>query len=333
VGAGGAAGARPLGRLAALLLALAAPGAGAALGPFERNHPKAEEGLAALAEGRYEDALRAFGEAKAELPGSLELDYDRAQVLARMGRVGEAKELFARLSRAGPPALQQKSAYNLGNLHAQLSERQEAIAAYRRALALDPADADARHNLEVVLRNLPPPQPPAPDGGTPDGGREDGGPPPDAGREDGGERRDAGADGGPGDGGRSQPGDGGADAGQGDAGQGDGGPGDGGRQDGGGPGDGGPRDGGQDGGEGQGEGQGEGPQPRDAGAGGGEDGGTGSPEEAEQPEPGDGGVPHGGEMSREEAERLLDTLKQSERNLQLWRFQRKKEPRNDEKDW
>ncbi len=32
--------------------------------------------------------------------------------------------------------------------------------------------------------------------------------------------------------------------------------------------------------------------------------------------------------------RLLDAMKQNEKNLQLWRFQQKKRPRNpNEKDW
>ena len=41
------------------------------------------------------------------------------------------------------------------------------------------------------------------------------------------------------------------------------------------------------------------------------------------------------QIDRQEAERLLDAMKQNERNLQLWRFQqREKKPRrSNEKDW
>ena len=40
------------------------------------------------------------------------------------------------------------------------------------------------------------------------------------------------------------------------------------------------------------------------------------------------------DIDRQEAERLLDAMKQNEKNLQLWRFQQKKKPRKpNEKDW
>jgi hypothetical protein len=48
----------------------------------------------------------------------------------------------------------------------------------------------------------------------------------------------------------------------------------------------------------------------------------------------DGGVGRAGGFDRSEAERLLDAMRQNERNLQLWRFQQKKRQRKpDEKDW
>jgi Ca-activated chloride channel family protein len=42
--------------------------------------------------------------------------------------------------------------YNIGTSHAQLESWNGAIAAYEKVLRLDPAHADARHNLELVLR-------------------------------------------------------------------------------------------------------------------------------------------------------------------------------------
>jgi hypothetical protein len=40
-------------------------------------------------------------------------------------------------------------------------------------------------------------------------------------------------------------------------------------------------------------------------------------------------------MSKREAERMLDSLKNTERNLQMWRFRPEKEKRRraNEKDW
>jgi hypothetical protein len=51
----------------------------------------------------------------------------------------------------------------------------------------------------------------------------------------------------------------------------------------------------------------------------------------------DEGRPDGGgeDLSQREVERILDSLKQDERNLQLWRFQQKKKKsrKPNAKDW
>ncbi|RKH34250.1 tetratricopeptide repeat protein [Corallococcus sp. CA031C] len=313
---------------------LALPGPAWAVGPLEKDHPLVQRGREAYAAGRYEDALRDFEAAKKERPSDPIVEFNRADALAKLGRAAEAREAFKQVAESSrQPDLAQKSWYNLGNLAATAGDRKEALKSYRRALTLDPTDPLARHNYEVVLRDLPPNQN-QPDGGADggqdggdDGGRPDGGE--DGGRkEDGGSPVDGGTDAGP-DGGSDGGTDGGAPDGGGDGGSdgggGDGGPGDGGGEDGGradGGGDGG-ADGGADGGGDDGEGD-----PKDGGA----DGGSESEEESES-NPRDGGSPEG-DVDRQEAERLLDAMKQNEKNLQLWRFQQKKKPRKpNEKDW
>ena len=48
----------------------------------------------------------------------------------------------------------------------------------------------------------------------------------------------------------------------------------------------------------------------------------------------DAGLGEAGQLDRRDTERLLDAVRQSEKNLQLWRFQQKKQPRKpNEKDW
>jgi len=308
------------------LAGLALPHPAWASGLLEADHPLVAEGRAAYEAGKYEEALAAFEAAKKERPDDAAVEFNRAVALAQLGRVAEAKSAFQRVAEAKQPELQQKAWYNLGNVHAGMGERKEALTSYRKALKLDPSDALARHNYEVVLRNLPPPQQKGgPDGGTDGGGGGDGG------------RPDAGPDGGQkGDGGR--PVDGGVDGGDGgsDAGSGQDGGSDGGTD--GGGGDGG-SDGGADGGQ-QGEGQGDGGSDAGTDAGsaegegdgrdGGADGGTESEEQSV--EESDGGMSPE-DIDRQEAERLLDAMKQNEKNLQLWRFQQKKQRKPNEKDW
>ncbi len=317
-----------------LVVSLVLPSPVWAAGPLERDHPLVEQGREAYTAGRYEDALAAFEAAKKERPNDATVDFNRADALAKLGRIEEAKTLFHAVTESNRADLRQKAWYNLGNLHATTGDRQEALKAYRRALTLDPQDMQARHNYEVVLRNLPPPQDHGQDGGT-DGGNDGGsdGGRPDAG-EDGGTKGDGGTpqDGGT-DGGEDGGADGGEDGGASDGGE-DGGTGDGGAdggEDGGadggeqGPpdkGDGG-ADGGADGGQDDGEGE-----PQDGGS----DGGSAGEHDSEASES-DGGSSESA-LDRQEAERLLDAMKQNEKNLQLWRFQQKKKQRKpNDKDW
>lgn len=313
---------------AALLLMLV-PCAALAMGPFEKNHPLVDKGTDAFNGGRFEEALGDFDAAAKERPKDHRVQYNRAVALHKLGRNPEARQALSQADEFDEAhELSAKIHYTLGNIAAADGDPKAAIKEYRKSLKADPNDGFARHNLEVLLRNLPPKQNSGADGGTPDGGRSDAGTRPDAGQ-DGGAHPDSGVDagtpdGGPNDGGQQDGGqtpDGGQDGGA------DGGP---------------PQDGGQgDGGKGD-AGQGEKEKPGDAGEGGqgrrgdtGADGGAdqhdaGQAEEAEPVEAGDGGA----QTEKRDAEKLLDSLKNNEKNLQLWRF-RQKTQRNDThgKDW
>lgn len=279
------------------------------MGPFEKNEPSVQRGIDAYQAGKYEDALQAFEEAKKALPNSAAVEFNRGNALFKLNRLDEAKEAYHHVAAMDPRELAAKDYYNLGDAWAQMGNKKEAMTAFRKALTLDPSDNMARHNLEVLLRDVPPPQN-QPDGGTdggqdagqPDGGRDGGAP--DAGRDGG---SDAGTDGGS-DGGQSG-GDGGTD-------------------------------GGSDGGQGKGRGNQRGdagqpqPKPDENGTDGGapDDGFDGGEQEQPQEWSPDAGVE--ANLSKKDAERLLDSMKQTEKNLQLWRFQVKKRSRKpNEKDW
>ncbi len=51
-------------------------------------------------------------------------------------------------------ALSAKIEYALGNHYARAERLSEALEAYKRSLLADPDDADAKHNLEVIARQL-----------------------------------------------------------------------------------------------------------------------------------------------------------------------------------
>lgn len=313
-------------RGAVVLVACLLAGRVEAAGPLEKNDPEVEAGTIAYDAQKFDDALAHYDKALTQKPTDARIQYNRGLALHKLNRNDEAKKAFnsaLELDRSGD--LAGKIHYNLGNVAAAAGEKKEAIGEYRQALRKNPDDPLARHNLEVLLKNLPPENSPGSDGGTPDAGGHDGGKPDagldggvtdggsDAGRPDGGQ-----PDGGGGDGGTSDAGsDAGADGGQngGDGGQGDGGSGDGGQ---------GEKDKAGDGGTSKDS------QPGDGGSDGGieeADGGMSEGDAARLP---DGGV----DVSKKDAEKLLDSLKSNEKNLQLWRFKQKtqkSEPNG--KDW
>ncbi len=317
---------RTAAKVAALAVVLLA-GQAQAAGPLEKNHPEVELGTLAYEAQKFDEALKHYDNALVDKPSDARVQYNRGLALHKLERNEEAKAAFQAaldLDRTGE--LAGKLHYNLGNVAAAMGDKQQAVKEYRAALRKNPDDALARHNLEVLLKNLPPEQSKGSDGGTPDGGGHDGGKP-DAGADGG--ATDGGTDGGRPDGGR--PDGGGGDAGPGDAGM------DAGVDGGDGKGDGGQGDGGAgDGGKGDKEekgdaGSSEKPKPADGGSDGGQDeqdGGT--PQEGKAQLLPDGGI----DVSRKDAEKLLDSLKSTEKNLQLWRF-KQKTPKSDPhgKDW
>jgi len=102
--------------------------------------------------GDYQAALTAYQELLAKRPDVDELSYNAGNALHRLESYERA---ITATSRALPPrqtALGVATYYSLGNHLLQLGRLEQAYAAYRSALLLDPNDADSKHNLEVVLR-------------------------------------------------------------------------------------------------------------------------------------------------------------------------------------
>jgi Ca-activated chloride channel family protein len=139
------------------------------------------------ASGAFDAALANYGTAQAKAPSLAELHYNAGNALDRAGQFDKAVEE----TRRALPARQDlvsRIEYALGNHFAGGGALNDALDAYKRALLADPADADAKHNLEVVTARLTPspaptatatPNPEAsatalggtpPSGGTPDTG-------------------------------------------------------------------------------------------------------------------------------------------------------------------
>ena len=135
-----------------------------------------QRGNEAYEEEAYEDALAAYQEAVGEPSESVEapppIDYNIGNTLHRLARYEEATvATTAALTATDDPVLLTRASYAVGNHAFKRGDLEAARQAYIAVLLRDPGDADAKHNLELVLRLLagdePPPatgqQPPPPD--------------------------------------------------------------------------------------------------------------------------------------------------------------------------
>ncbi|MPZ98256.1 MAG: VWA domain-containing protein [Dehalococcoidia bacterium] len=137
------------------------------------------EGNEAHEEGRFDDALAAYGRADELSPEDPAIDYNLGNSLHELRRFEEASVATgAALAATEDPELATRIHYALGGHAIMRGELEEARAAYIETLRRTPEDQDAKANLELVLRALAPtPTPPPGDQEGPGDGPQGGGTP------------------------------------------------------------------------------------------------------------------------------------------------------------
>jgi tetratricopeptide (TPR) repeat protein len=125
---------------------------------IEKPEPHVAEGNARAAHGDVEGALDEYDKARLPETGARAgaLAHNRASALLRAGDAKVAPRAIQEANRAlteGEASLKATAAYDLGYALEQAGKPDEAIAAYARALQLDPGDRDAKVNLELLLRD------------------------------------------------------------------------------------------------------------------------------------------------------------------------------------
>ncbi len=136
--------------IAALLAVLAACGRTEAQANNEAN--------IAFDQGEYEQALGEYEKVSKELPERPEPDYNSANARYRLEDYEQAQEeLEVALLDAyeeDEEELVASTQFNLGNVLFQAEEYEEAIESYKEVLRQNPDDVDAKHNLELALRQI-----------------------------------------------------------------------------------------------------------------------------------------------------------------------------------
>ena len=132
---------------AAVLLAPALAGAQAGRGAVEA-------GNRLYAEGRFDEAHEQYLEALRAAPDSPIVPFNNGNALYRTDEFQRAMEAYRQAAESGDPAVEAQAWYNLGNALYRQQQLQPALEAYKQALRRDPADVDAKHNLELTLEQL-----------------------------------------------------------------------------------------------------------------------------------------------------------------------------------
>jgi Ca-activated chloride channel family protein len=135
----------PLSALLLLPLALASS-------PLTREQPDVRAGNERLLAGDAAGALDRYAAAERAAGPRPEIDYDRGTALLRQGKTAEALAALRRAAERGDGALSSRALQNVGGALDAAGDRDGAIRAFADALARDPANDDARFDLEVLLR-------------------------------------------------------------------------------------------------------------------------------------------------------------------------------------
>jgi len=134
----------PLAALAALLLGAS---------PFVAEEPRVKEGNEKLLSGDAAAALERYDAAAREAGSRPEIEFDRGNALHALGRHAEAREAWRKAQEADPAgALSSRALQNTANALDAEGDQAGAARSLVEALRRDPANEDARYNLEVLRR-------------------------------------------------------------------------------------------------------------------------------------------------------------------------------------
>jgi Ca-activated chloride channel family protein len=115
---------------------------------------KNREGNRLFAQGKYEDAEKAYLDAQVKNPGRPEVLYNLGNSLIKQNKQDQGIQSLRQSIDKGDTGTKKNSWYNTGNALFSMGRFKDSADAFIQALRLDPADHDAKHNLELALKKL-----------------------------------------------------------------------------------------------------------------------------------------------------------------------------------
>jgi Ca-activated chloride channel family protein len=116
--------------------------------PRERT----DKSITAYRQGKAKEALPPADTAARLAPNDPTVQFDAGTAHLGAGDAREAVSLLEKAAKGAAPALSPAAHYNLGNAKLAAGDAAGAVEAYRQALREQPANADAKYNLELALR-------------------------------------------------------------------------------------------------------------------------------------------------------------------------------------
>lgn len=122
-------------------------------GFLETSQDTVKKGNEQFQNKKYQSALEAYRKVQVKNPDAPEVLYDLGTALYKVDAFQEsAQDLETAASKTKDPALKARTLYNYGNAQYRLGNFEKAIESYKKALALDPNDKDAKYNLEFLQK-------------------------------------------------------------------------------------------------------------------------------------------------------------------------------------
>ena len=106
--------------------------------------------------GDYAVALDAYHLAQERSPDSGAPYYNSGNVIYRMGEYGDSLQSYDESIKHTSGELRSRGFFNRGNASFQQQQYVQAVQAYKEVLRMNPDDRDAKHNLELALKQIPP---------------------------------------------------------------------------------------------------------------------------------------------------------------------------------
>lgn len=116
--------------------------------PRERT----ERTIEAYREGNNDRAADTSDTARRLAPGDPLTAFNAGTANLAAGRARKAAKILEDAAKSAPAGLAPAAWYNLGNARLGAADPAAAVEAYRQALLRNPSDAEAKHNLEIALR-------------------------------------------------------------------------------------------------------------------------------------------------------------------------------------